>query len=152
MKLSKTQHEAKTSLSEINIIPLVDIMLVLLIIFMVTAPMLQEGLNIDLPEVSAGSVDVSEDDFVLSIDQLGRIYINSDKKTKYSIVSIEEKLRTAFKDRPDKIVYLKADQTIKYGYVVEVMAACRRSGVEKIGMITHTPDDEEAANNKHAQR
>jgi len=142
MKLTKHSSDKNTSLSEINIIPLVDIMLVLLIIFMVTAPMLQEGIDINLPEVSAGSVDVSEEDFILSINDQGAIYINDNKKDKYSLISIEDKLIAAFKDRKNKSAYLRADQTIKYGYVVEVMAACRRSGIEKIGMITHTPEDE----------
>lgn len=141
-------HEDKSALAEINIVPLVDIMLVLLIIFMITAPMLQEGIDINLPEVSAGSVDVSQEDYILNITEDGQIYINDNTKEKYSIVSIEEKLMAAFKDRTEKAVYLRADQSIRYGYVVEVMAACRRAGIEKIGMITHTPEDEEAAKKK----
>ncbi len=144
-------HEDKSALAEINIVPLVDIMLVLLIIFMITAPMLQEGIDINLPEVSAGSVDVSQEDYILNITEDGQIYINSDTKEKYSIVSIEEKLMAAFKDRTNKAVYLRADQAIRYGYVVEVMAALRRAGIEKIGMITHTPEDEEEANKKISQ-
>lgn len=141
-------HQDKSALAEINIVPLVDIMLVLLIIFMITAPMLQEGIDINLPEVSAGSVDVDQEDYILNITDDGQIYINDDTKEKYSIISIEEKLMTAFKDRKNKAVYLRADQSIRYGYVVEVMAACRRAGIEKIGMITHTPEDEEAAKKK----
>jgi biopolymer transport protein TolR len=144
-------HEDKNALAEINIVPLVDIMLVLLIIFMITAPMLQEGIDINLPEVSAGSVDVSQEDYILNITEDGQIYINNDTKERYSIVSIEEKLMAAFKDRANKAVYLRADQTIRYGYVVEVMAALRRAGIEKIGMITHTPEDEKEANKKISQ-
>jgi biopolymer transport protein TolR len=151
MKLkNSSEHSA---LAEINIIPLVDIMLVLLIVFMITAPMLQEGIDINLPEVSTASVDVSDKDYVLSIDDLGQIYINDNKKEKFSVLSIEEKLMTAFKDRAEKTVFLRADQTLKYGYVMEIMAACRRAGVQKIGMITHTPEDEAASKKKkHAQR
>lgn len=144
-------HQDKSALAEINIVPLVDIMLVLLIIFMITAPMLQEGIDINLPEVSAGNVDVSQEDYILNITEDGQIYINNDTKERYSIVSIEEKLMAAFKDRKNKAVYLRADQTIRYGYVVEVMAALRRAGIEKIGMITHTPEDEEVANKKISQ-
>lgn len=134
-----------SSLAEINIIPLVDIMLVLLIIFMVAAPMMQEGIEINLPEVSAASVDMSEEDFVLSINGEGQIYINDNKKDTFSVISVEEKLMIALKDKKDKTVYLRADQSIQYGYIMEVMAACRRAGVEKMGMITHTRDDEEGS-------
>jgi biopolymer transport protein TolR len=141
MKFQSTKDESD-HLAEINIVPMVDIMLVLLIIFMVTAPMLQEGLDINLPEVSAGSVEASSEDFVLSIDDQGQMYINENAKEKFSINSIEEKLMTAFKDKKEKELYLKADQSIKYGFVVQVMAACRRAGVEKVGMITAQPDEE----------
>lgn len=142
MKLAKHSPDQHGSLAEINIIPLVDVILVLLIIFMITAPMLQEGIDINLPEVSAGSVDVTEEDFILSVDDLGQITINDNKKEKFSLISIEDKLIETFKGRTKKSAYLRADQGIKYGYVVEVMAACRRAGIEKIGMITHTPEDE----------
>ena len=138
----------QSSLAEINIIPLVDIMLVLLIIFMVAAPMMQEGIQINLPEVSAHSVDISQEDFILSVDDDGEIFINDNKKDKFSIVSIEEKLQAALKDKKDKVVYLRADQTLKYGYIMEVMAACRRAGIEKIGMITHTDEDEDIQTKK----
>jgi len=126
-------------LAEINIIPLVDVVLVLLIIFMVTAPMLKEGIDIDLPEVGADSVESQQDDFIVSIDSLGRIYLNEDKKEKYSIVSVEERLEEIFTDRKKKEIYLKADRGIKYGYVMEVMAAAQRAGVQRVGMITNPP-------------
>ncbi len=151
MKFQKTTDKG-TSLSEINIIPLVDIMLVLLIIFMVTAPMLQEGIDVDLPEVSAGAVDINEKDLVMSIDHDGKIFLGDDNQNKFSLVSIESRLKEVFASRPEKVLYLKADQNVRYGYVVEVMAACRRSGIEKIGMVTQTPEDEEAASGKTAMR
>lgn len=135
MKMSSAEV-SDGRLAEINIIPLVDIMLVLLIIFMVTAPMLKEGVDINLPEVSAAGVESSQDDFVLSIDDLGQIYFNENPKDKFSVVSIEEKLKEIFKDKKKKELYLKADKAIKYGYVVQVMAACQRAGVERLGMIT----------------
>jgi len=148
----KTAKEEASHLAEIHIIPFVDIMLVLLIIFMVTAPMMQEGIEINLPEVSAASVDVSDEDFILSVDDLGQIFINDNKKDKFSLITIEDKLMAAFKDKPNKILYLRADQSIQYGFIMEVMAACRRAGVEKIGMITHTEDDEEIQKKKQAKR
>jgi len=148
----KTATEQESHLAEINIIPFVDIMLVLLIIFMVTAPMLQEGIEVNLPEVSAGSVDVSEEDYILTVDKLGQIFINDDKKDKFSLLTIEDKLMAAFKDKPNKILYLRADQAIRYGYIMEIMATCRRAGVEKIGMITHTEEEEEIQKKKQAKR
>ncbi len=152
MKFQAPRNE-HGQLAEINIIPLVDVILVLLIIFMVTAPMLQEGIEIDLPEVSASSVESTDKDVVLTIDEDGQVFINENEKEKFSILSIEDKLMLMYKDRPQKVLYLKADQSVKYGYVVEIMAACRRAGVEKIGMITHTPDDEKAATkDKHAKK
>lgn len=147
MKIHSHKQEHGT-LAEINIVPLVDVMLVLLIIFMVTAPMLQQGIDINLPEVSAGSVEMNQEDFVLSINTDGQIYFNDDAKNLYSIVSVEERLKAAFLEKKDKALYLRADQGIKYGYVMEVMAACRRAGVERIGMITRTREDAAAEKQK----
>lgn len=138
-----THREEHGTLSEINIVPMVDIMLVLLIIFMVTAPMLQQGIDINLPEVTSSNVEMNQEDFVLSVGNDGQIFINDDSKNKFSIVSIEEQLMTAFKDKNEKALYLRADQSIKYGYIMEVMAACRRAGVERIGMITRSRADAE---------
>jgi biopolymer transport protein TolR len=107
---------------------------------MVTAPMMQQGIDINLPEVSAAGMDAKSDDFILTIDDLGRIYFNENTKEVYSIVSVEEKLKEAFKDKPKKEIFLKADKNIKYNYVMQVMAASQRAGVEKIGMVTETND------------
>ena len=141
MKLNKSRKD-NGRLAEINIIPLVDIMLVLLIIFMVTAPMLKEGIDINLPEVSANSVKSQQEDFIVSIDDMGRIYFDEDPEQKYSLVSVEERLKDVFAKKKKKELYLKADKAIKYGYVMQVMAACQRAGVERIGMITMAPQDE----------
>lgn len=134
MKMNNS--DSGTALSEINIIPLVDIMLVLLIIFMVTAPMLNNGMEVDLPQVNeATNVDMDDKDTVLSIQADGKIYIDQNKES-FSINSIENPLVKAFKGKKDKVLYLKADSGIQYGYVVKIMGAARRAGVEKIGMIT----------------
>lgn len=135
-------HKKHERLSEINIIPLVDIMLVLLIIFMVTAPMLKEGVDINLPEVDAKSLPTQQDEFILSIDQDGRIFFNDNPKEKYSMVSIEERLNEFFSDKPKKEIFIKADKTVRYGYLMEVMAACQRVGIERVGMISARPDEE----------
>lgn len=131
----------ETTLSEINIIPLVDVILVLLIIFMVAAPMLQQGVDVDLPEVDASAVESTQEDFVLSIQNDGKIYLGADKNTAHSLESLEEKLNAIFENKEKKELYIRADKGIRYGYVVQVMALCQKAGVERIGMIT-VPDDE----------
>lgn len=141
----KIVHHGATpsALAEINIIPLVDIMLVLLIIFMVTAPLLQQGIDVDLPEVNAASVEASKEDMVLAIDGQGRLTLGDDKDS-YSLETLGEKLATIFGNKEKKEIYLHADKNIKYGYVVQVMAACQKAGIERIGMVT-VPEQESAA-------
>ncbi len=142
MKFSRSQ-ESQGSLAEINIIPLVDIMLVLLIIFMIAAPMLKQGVDIDLPEVNAQAIQSAKDDFVLSIDNDGKIFMGSNDKTPYSLETIGDKLKTIFENKEKKELYLHADKEVKYGYVVQVMAACQKAGIERMGMVT-VPDQGEA--------
>lgn len=137
MKMGAPSDDGR--LAEINIIPLVDIMLVLLIIFMVAAPMLKEGIDVNLPEVSAEGVQASQDDFVMTIDKDGRIALGSDSKDTFSLVSLNEKLEAFFEGKKKKELYLQADKGIRYGFVAEVMAACQQAGVERIGMITMPP-------------
>lgn len=145
MKLPDSK-DSLGGLAEINITPLVDVMLVLLIIFMVTAPMMQQGIDIDLPEVSASGMDAKSDDFILTIDEMGRVYFNENSKDVFSLTSLEDKLKEALKDKPKKEVFLKADKNLKYNYVMQVMAVSQRAGVEKIGMVTETNDAEDEEN------
>jgi biopolymer transport protein TolR len=134
MKVDKSGGQ--TSLAEINITPMVDVMLVLLIIFMVAAPMLQQGIDINLPEVNASSVKASQDDFILGIKADGKVYLGSDDKTGYSLDSLQDKLSSIFANKQKKELYLKADKSVEYGYVVQVMGICQKAGVERVGMIT----------------
>lgn len=142
----KIVHHGATpsALAEINIIPLVDVMLVLLIIFMVTAPLLQQGIDVDLPEVNASAVEASKEDLVLAIDGQGRLVLGDDEKNSYSLESLGEKLATLFENKEKKEIYLHADKNIKYGYVVQVMAACQKAGIERIGMVT-VPEADKAS-------
>lgn len=121
-------------LSEINITPFVDVVLVLLIIFMVTAPMMQKGVEVDLPKTSAKSnVSIKENDVVVSIDSQKNIFIG---KTKVSRKDLIDKLEAVFKNKKSKDLYLEADKSINYGFVVDVMAAAKNAGIEKVGLIT----------------
>jgi biopolymer transport protein TolR len=123
----------RTTMSEINVTPMVDVMLVLLVIFMVTAPLIQKGVKVDLPEARAAPVEASEKKLVLSVDARSRVYLGD---VEIPIDDLEEKLRTNAKAQADKEIYLHADKSIPYGVVVEVMAAAQRAGVTNLGMIT----------------
>lgn len=122
--------------SEINVTPLVDVVLVLLIIFMVTAPMLQMGIDINLPQVKSKTIDVSEEKIVLTVNGHKEIYINNLKTT---LAELGGKLESIFKNRIEREVYMRADKDVPYGYVVQVMAEVRKAGVDKLGMITEPP-------------
>jgi len=125
-------------LSEINVTPLVDVMLVLLIIFMVAAPMLQMGIDVNLPKVQAKSIDVGEEKLIITINSEREIYLN---KLKLPLNLLAPKLNAIFSARLEKEVFLRADKNVPYGFVVEVMAEIRKSGVDKLGMITEPPQE-----------
>jgi len=121
-----------SSLAEINIIPLVDVTLVLLLIFMLTAPLMYRGIDVNLPK-TAGKPTAVEERMVLTLTKEQTVFLN-DKPL--SLASLEDALRSIFKDRQDKTLYLRADQALQYGFVVETMDRVRRSGIEKLGMVT----------------
>ena len=125
-------HRIGATLAEINIIPLVDVTLVLLLIFMLTAPLMYRGIDVNLPKTS-GKPTVVEERMVLTVTKDHTVYLN-DKPV--SLAALEQNLRDAFKNRQDKTLYLRADQALQYGLVVETMDRVRRAGVEKLGMVT----------------
>jgi biopolymer transport protein TolR len=121
-------------MSEINVTPLVDVMLVLLIIFMVTAPLMQQGVKVDLPEANAEPMKSStEERLVLTLSKEGKAYLG---KSEIPIERITELLSTNEKLKADKELYLHADQSLPYGLVVKVMAAAKAGGAETLGMVT----------------
>jgi biopolymer transport protein TolR len=124
-------------MADINVTPLVDVMLVLLIIFMVTAPMLQTGIDVNLPRVKAKSIDVAEEKLVLTVNHAKQVFINR-KHIPLSELGI--KLGSIMAARADREIYLRADKDVPYGFVVQVMAEVRKSGVDKLGMITEPPE------------
>jgi biopolymer transport protein TolR len=121
-----------TSLAEINIIPLVDVVLVLLLIFMLTAPMMYRGIDVNLPKASAKPTAV-EERMVLTVTKDRTLYLN---EKPVPAASLATQLATAFRDRKDKTLYLKADSGLSYGTVVETMDRVRRAGIERLGMVT----------------
>jgi len=119
---------SKEFMSEINVTPFVDVMLVLLIIFMVTAPMMIQGVNVDLPEATAQPLDSEKEHLVITIDKDHQVHIND---YQVSVESLSEKLMKILQGRRDRDVYLKADKNIPYGIVVQVMAEIKDAGVEQ---------------------
>ena len=120
-------------MSDINVTPFVDVMLVLLIIFMVTAPMMIQGLNVDLPEASAKPLDSEKEHLFITIDKNHQVHIN---EYQVALDSLSARLIKILQSRGDREVYLKADKNIPYGIVVQVMAEIKGAGVEQLGMIT----------------
>ena len=119
-------------LAEINVIPLVDVVLVLLVIFMVTAPMLYRGMDIKLP-TSASSTIKPEIRAVLTIEKDQRLYLDKDQ---LSVAQLERKLRLMKQEHADVSLYLRADRDVPYGIVVQVMDGVKKAGIEKLGMVT----------------
>ncbi len=133
------EQESNESISQINITPFVDVMLVLLIIFMVTAPILQQGVNVDLPQVAAGPLTGKDEQLVVVVTRDGKVQLNDNP---LKVEELQKKLIAILQARPDREVYLRADKNVPYGKVVEVMAAVRNAGVRRLGMVTEPLKDE----------
>jgi biopolymer transport protein TolR len=123
----------RSSLSEINVTPLVDVMLVLLIIFMVTAPMIQQGVKVDLPTAKARPIEAVEQKLVLSVRADRGIFVGD---APVKLEELREKLESNPKAQADKEIYLHADRNLPYGYVMEVMAIVQAAGIPAMGMVT----------------
>ncbi|RMG58923.1 MAG: protein TolR [Deltaproteobacteria bacterium] len=120
-------------MAEINVTPLVDVMLVLLIIFMVTAPMLQQGVDVNLPQAAAKAIQTKTERVVVTVDRSGRIFIG---KQPVKLNQLRRKLKAIFKNRRDREVYFRADKGVSYGLAVKVIAEIKNAGIEKLGMVT----------------
>lgn len=125
------QH--RQSMSEINVTPLVDVMLVLLIIFMITAPMMEQGIDINLPKTAASGIETNDKPFVLVIKENNRLYVAEEE---VALKGLRKKLKAIFNSRPNKQVYLKADKNVDYGFVAETLAEIRAAGIFNIGLVT----------------
>jgi biopolymer transport protein TolR len=120
-------------MSQINVTPLVDVMLVLLVIFMVTAPMMQQGVQVNLPKAETKALPSPEESVVVSIEKSGKVFINS---SEIPAGDLRSNLRDMFAARTKKEVFLKADKDVPYGEVVKTMAEIKGAGIERLGMVT----------------
>jgi biopolymer transport protein TolR len=123
-------------LSQINVTPLVDVMLVLLVIFMVTTPILQQGVSVNLPRVQAGALAGEEIQLVVTVNPQGKVYLNDAPMTPPELLT---KLQAILREQPDRSVYLRADASVPYGEVMRVIAAIRQAGAQRLGMVTEPP-------------
>jgi biopolymer transport protein TolR len=119
-------------MNEINVTPLIDVMLVLLVIFMVTAPLLTTGVSVDLPKVKSAPMQTDDSKMMVIVTSDEHVYLGKDEITG----DIENKLKTNSRLQEEKELYLQADEAVRYGAVLRVMAAARSAGVEKLGMVT----------------
>lgn len=129
----KMSDNEDAEMSDINIIPLVDVMLVLLIIFMVTAPLSIGGINVSVPSSKARSLSLDEERVVLSIDKSGRFFI---EKMEVAPKDLESRLKAIYEFRKEKNIYIRADKHVNYGQVVYAMSAAKIAGVQKMSMLT----------------
>ena len=127
------------AMSEINVTPMVDVMLVLLIIFMVTAPFMQMGIEVDLPKAQSQSLDPDENNMILSVNADRKIFLGD---TEIPREVLKEKLLSNTRLQADKEIFLQADRSLSYGFVIDIMAILKNAGVENLGMVT---DPETAA-------
>jgi biopolymer transport protein TolR len=128
--------------AEINVVPYIDVMLVLLVIFMMTTPVLEQGVEIDLPPAKSQTLDFSQNEpIIVSVNKRGKFSINiGDSKKNISINSIVARVVAAIELDPNVQVMLRGDKNVNYGKVVELMGYLQVAGVEKIGFVTQSPD------------
>jgi biopolymer transport protein TolR len=140
MAVDTSSQQGSATISQINVTPLVDVMLVLLVIFMVTAPIIQQGVQVNLPQTQAGAIPGKEEQLVVSINRNGRVFLND---TGMTPAELGQKLRAIRGIKADKEVYLRADQDVRYGVVMRVIAEIKQAGIQKVGMVTRPPGQEE---------
>lgn len=123
----------RRAMADINVTPLVDVMLVLLVIFMVTAPMMQQGVQVNLPKADTKAMTPAEETVIVTVDKSGKLFINKDE---VPAADLRNRLTTMFASRAKKEVFLKADAGVPYGDVVRAMADIKGAGIERLGMVT----------------
>ena len=124
-------------MSEINVTPFVDVMLVLLIIFMVTAPMMMQGVEVNLPQTETKRIKSQEDPLILTITKKKEIFIETHR---IKLDDLEKKTQKIFENRREKELLLRADKDVPYGFVMKVIARIKKAGIDKLGMVTEPLD------------
>ena len=132
-----TNGNNRQLMSEINVTPLVDVMLVLLIIFMVAAPMMTQGVDVNLPKTEAKNIKTSDEPLILTINSKKEIFLESHM---IPLENLGVKIQKIFENRKNKEVLLRADKDIPYGFVMNVIASVKKAGIEKLGMVTEPLD------------
>ncbi|MBL7173913.1 MAG: protein TolR [Desulfobacteraceae bacterium] len=127
----------KRLMSDINVTPLVDVMLVLLIIFMVAAPMMIQGVEVNLPKTTTKNIKTQDEPLMLTVNKNKEIFLESHQ---IKLDDLESKVRKIFENRRDKEVLLKADKDVSYGFVIDVVARVKKAGIDKLGMVTEPLD------------
>jgi len=139
VEVGQRESRGRSTLSQINVTPFVDVMLVLLIIFMVTAPMMEKGIDVNLPEVeNAPNLAAAKEPLIVTVRRNGAISIGRSRID--SPAKLTPVLRQILEGRQEKEVFLEADRDVPYGEVVKVMAAIREAGVQKLGMVAEQPE------------
>jgi len=138
MAVDASSSREGTTISQINVTPLVDVMLVLLVIFMVTAPIIQQGVQVNLPQTKASAIAGSEEPLIVTVAKDGKIYLNDNV---ISLADLGAKLSAIRKLQADKQVYLRADQDVRYGTVMKTIAEIKQAGIEKLGMVSRPPSE-----------
>lgn len=128
-----SSYKAPTTLSEINVTPLVDVMLVLLIVFMVSAPLMQQGIQVDLPKATGSALDEQHEPIVLVISKNKSLSIN---KNEIQRTQLATKLQAIYKGKSQKEIFIQADQSVAYGFVAQIMAEVKKAGIAKVGLVT----------------
>ena len=126
----------RTPISDINVTPMVDVMLVLLIIFMVTAPLLTVGVPVDLPKTNAAQITGQDEPLVISVNPAGNVYL---QETEISLEDLAPRLQAIVQNKPDTRIFVRGDKTVSYGRVVEVMATLTSAGFSRVALITEMP-------------
>ena len=138
MEVGTRQGGSRRAMSQINVTPFVDVMLVLLIIFMVTAPMLETGVEVNLPEVEhSPGLPEAQEPLVVTVDKQGKITIG--RTPIENLVKLTPVIRQMLENRKEKEVFLEADREVSYGTVAQVLAAIKKAGVERLGMVSQEP-------------